>query len=188
MAVPAEMTTLDISGRYHMNDGLSDDTDEILRLQGLGWLLRKALALSHLYMKVKHFKDQNGIERIEIDQTLSGGIPGTTEIHPLDWKDACHEDHIFGAVYNKARRVHLEDEIKSPFLRAGWTDDVEKFGAINTMAVSDPSKGGKKWVAEQVWGFALINGERRHTRHVAFVGPNGEVVNAKLVYDYQGPL
>ncbi|KAJ5217194.1 hypothetical protein N7468_010202 [Penicillium chermesinum] len=44
-----------------------------------------------------------------------------------------------------------------------------------------------KWTAEQIWGFEIINGERRHTRRVA-VTKNGKVEIARLVYSYEGPV
>lgn len=38
----------------------------------------------------------------------------------------------------------------------------------------------------QIWGFEEINSERRYVRHVNFVGPEKENIQAKLIYDY-GP-
>ena len=36
----------------------------------------------------------------------------------------------------------------------------------------------------QVWGFEQVNGEKRYTRHVHFVGPGGEIIDIRLVYAY----
>ena len=38
---------------------------------------------------------------------------------------------------------------------------------------------------DQSWGVEEIEGERKYTRHVFFTGPNNEVINARLVYDYR---
>lgn len=38
--------------------------------------------------------------------------------------------------------------------------------------------------ASQVWGFELVNGERRHARRVA-VAKDGKVELARLVYTFQ---
>lgn len=38
---------------------------------------------------------------------------------------------------------------------------------------------------DQSWGVEEIDGERKYTRHVFFTGPNNEVINARLVYDYR---
>lgn len=39
-------------------------------------------------------------------------------------------------------------------------------------------------ISDQVWGFEEIDGQRRHTRHLHFIGPKGEDIKARLVYDY----
>ncbi len=36
----------------------------------------------------------------------------------------------------------------------------------------------------QVWGIEIINDEKRYVRHVDFLGPGGESVQTKLIYDY----
>ncbi|KAF7715394.1 Uncharacterized protein PECH_002805 [Penicillium ucsense] len=42
------------------------------------------------------------------------------------------------------------------------------------------------WTAEQIWGFEIIDGQRRHTRRVA-VTKGKKVELARLVYKYEGP-
>ena len=36
----------------------------------------------------------------------------------------------------------------------------------------------------QTWGFENIDDERRYVRHVDFVGPGNEHIQARLVYDF----
>jgi hypothetical protein len=36
----------------------------------------------------------------------------------------------------------------------------------------------------QIWGFAVIDGQRRYTRRIKFEGPQGEDVEAQVVYNY----
>ncbi|TBU48214.1 hypothetical protein BD309DRAFT_349362 [Dichomitus squalens] len=182
MAAPADKTTRDISGKYIMDKSLSDDNDEILRLQGVSWWTRKAISVATLYLDVKHFTE-DGVEHIEIVQTLSG-VKGTTENRILDGEERPHEDHVFGAVLSTSRRVTL-DEIEYDHLKKDWSDDSFADGKIiYTQAKSDTSKSGKTWTAEQVWGFEQVNGEKRYTRHVRFVGPGGEIIEIRLVYQY----
>ncbi|KAI0639813.1 hypothetical protein C8Q77DRAFT_87710 [Trametes polyzona] len=186
MAAPAEMTSRDISGKYTMS--LSDDSDEILRLQGVSWWTRKAISMATLYLSVKHYKDENGVEHIDIEQTLSGGIKGTNEYRILDWTERGHEDHVFGAVLGKSRRIALA-EVEREWLKKDWLDESLENGAIiYTYAKSDTEKSGTTWSSEQTWGFEQINGEKRYARHVHFVGPGGEDIEIRLVYDYTGPL
>ena len=47
-------------------------------------------------LHIKHYKDKNGVESIDIKQTLTGGIEGTQENRTLDWVERPHEDKIFG--------------------------------------------------------------------------------------------
>ena len=36
----------------------------------------------------------------------------------------------------------------------------------------------------QTWGFEKIDDERRYVRHVDFIGPGNEHIQARLVYDF----
>ena len=80
------------------NKNLSDSTDRILQLQGVGWFKRNVIGLSTITLFVKHYKDTEGIEHIDIDQTVTGGIPGTSENRILDWVERHKEDGLFGYV------------------------------------------------------------------------------------------
>ncbi|KAH9944033.1 uncharacterized protein BXZ73DRAFT_73668 [Epithele typhae] len=187
MAAPAEMTSRDISGKFVMNKSLSGKTDEILRLQGVSWLTRKAISVAVINLSIKHYTDDNGVEHIDIDQTLSGGIPGTAEYRTFDGTERTNEDHVFGPVLSKSMRVPL-GEIETNWLKQDWMDEsfVDE-GVIATTAKSDTGKSGKTWYSEQVWGFEQVDGTKRYARHVFFKGPQGEEINVRLVYDYQGP-
>lgn len=186
MAAPPELTTLDLSGTFVLNKTLSDtnEMDEILRLQGVSWFTRKAISLATITLYVKHYKDDNQVEHIDIDQVLTGGIKGTTELRTLDWTTREHEDHIFGAVVGRARRLPLAD-VEDDWLREGWTPDVAEHGAIESYVKSDTPKNKIAWVGHQIWGFQEFNGERRYTRHLKFTGPNNEIIQALMVYDRQ---
>ncbi|KAL0951390.1 hypothetical protein HGRIS_008086 [Hohenbuehelia grisea] len=187
MAVPADLTTLNITGKYLMNKTLSDSTDEILQLQGVGWLTRKAISMGSLTLTIKHYKNDAGVEHIDIDQTLTGGIPGTKEERVLNWEDRIHHDHIFGHVVGKSKRVKVED-IEEEHLKKDWTEDTLAHEIIYTYVESDTPKSGTTWVAIQTWGFEIIDGVKRYTRHVHFTGPKGQVITRRLVYDYLEPI
>ncbi|PPQ67074.1 hypothetical protein CVT25_005675 [Psilocybe cyanescens] len=185
MSVPSDFNVLDISGKFLMNKTLSDQrTDTILQLQGVGWLKRKAISIGSVTLAIKHYKDADSVEHIDIEQTLTGGIPGTTEIRTLWWKERESEDHLFGHVIGKSRRVKAE-ELDVPFLQAPWTEDTLQQGLIQSYVESDTPKSGNTWIANQTWGIEEIGGERRYVRHVKFTGPKAEDIEAKLVYDYR---
>jgi len=188
MAVPPDFTILDISGKFSMNKTLSDPrTDEILALQGVSWFKRKIISLGTITLFVKHYKDDANAEHIDIDQTITGGIPGTTEKRTLTWTERENEDHLFGAVKGRSRRV-MADKLDIPFLKEGWTADTFNHGLVQSYVESDTPKSGTVWIANQTWGMEDINSERRYVRHVKFTGPKGEDIEARLIYDYLGPL
>ncbi|KAF8078762.1 LCCL domain-containing protein [Lyophyllum atratum] len=184
MATPETLTILDITGKYVMNKTLSDQsTDEILRLQGVAWLKRKAIGYGTVTLNIKHFKDEAGAEHVDIDQTLTGGIPGTSERRTLTWTERENEDHLFGAVIGKSRRTKV-DILEDEFLKKNWTEDTFEHGVIQSYVESNTPKSGTTWIANQTWGLEIIDGERRYTRHVKFTGPGGEDIECRLVYDY----
>ncbi|KAJ7487447.1 hypothetical protein B0H11DRAFT_2407830 [Mycena galericulata] len=187
MAVPPELTILDISGKFVMNKGLSGDTDTILSLQGVGWFTRKAISLGTVTLFIKHYKDDEGHEHVDIDQVLTGGIEGTREERTLIWTEHNNEDHLFGHVIGKSRRVQAS-ELEIEFLKKDWTADTLEHGLIESYVYSDTPKSGKTWIADQTWGIQDINDERRYVRHVKFTGPKAEDIECLLVYDYLGPV
>jgi len=183
MAAPESCTTLDLSGKFVMNKDLSDSSDRILQLQGVGWIKRKAIEFATVTLNVKHYKDDDSIEHIDIDQVITANFPGTSENRTLDWIDRHKEDGLFGFVVSKTRRLAVA-EIDDAHLRGEWLADTLRDGAIHSIARSDTEKSHLVWTAEQVWGFESIKEERRYTRRVKFDFKDGdEVHEIRLVYD-----
>lgn len=108
-------------------------------------MTRKAILMATITLNIKHTKDEAGVEHIVINQTLTGGIPGTTEERHLDWTERPHKDHIFGACLGKSRRVTL-DQIDADFLKKDWTADTIEHGLIHAFVKSETAN----WTSEQV--------------------------------------
>ena len=104
--------------------------------------------MSTITLYIRHYKGDDGVERIDIDQTLKG-IPGTSENRILDWTFRENDDYIFGSVLGKSRRANV-NEIEDGFLREGWLPDTVQDGVINSYVKSDTSKSNTSWIAEQV--------------------------------------
>ncbi|KAF8634425.1 hypothetical protein AX15_000876 [Amanita polypyramis BW_CC] len=183
MAVPPDFTILDLTGKFVLNKPLSDDTDAILSLQGVSWLTRRVISYATITLAIKHYKDESGVEHIDIDQTFTGGIPGTSEQRTLWWKERQHSDYIFGHVVGKSRRCKAED-LHDEFLTKGWTEDTYQHGLVQSYVESDTPRSGTTWIADQTWGVENVDNERRYTRHIHFTGPEGQMIRARLVYDY----
>ena len=110
---------------------------------------RKAISIGTVTLSIKHFKDEAGDEHIDIDQTITGGIPGTSENRYLVWQEREHEDHVFGHVIGKSRRVKPE-ELDIAFLKEGWTADTLEHGLVQVYSESNTPKSGTTWTANQV--------------------------------------
>jgi hypothetical protein len=178
MAAPANVTIENITGDWVMNKQLSNDIVPILELQGVPWILRKAIGIASITLHTKHTTDEKGIDHIDIEQTGTAGIKGTTEKRILDSEEREHEDYIFGHVKGRSRWVKLDD-LKEEYLKKGWLPFPEK-GAIESYV----ERMDESWTATQIWGFEEINGERRHARHVIVQSPQKKI-EARLVYDYK---
>jgi hypothetical protein len=111
-------------------------------------LKRKAISLGTVALVVKHYKDDAGVEHIDIDQTVAG-LSGTREERVLDWTPRERSDHVFGHVVGKARRVPL-GELTEPYLKEGWTEDTADHAALESYVESDTPKSQTRWIADQV--------------------------------------
>ncbi|KAJ3520864.1 hypothetical protein NM688_g9099 [Phlebia brevispora] len=180
MAVPATMTTLNLSGKYTQNKALSDDTEEILRLQGVSFMTRKALGMTTLTVTLTHTKDGD-VEKVVTEQVLSGGVGASTEERILDWEARPYENKLFNKTTGKSKRVKL-DEIEEEYLKGGWAPAAQEHGVISIWAEGVEVE----WVTNAMWGLEEVNGEVRYVRRVHFTGPKGEKVQARIVFDYVG--
>lgn len=182
------------------NKTLSDSPDPVLALQGIGWLTRKAIGLATVTQHLKQYPTtgENGepATQIDIDQTTSGGVKGTSEKRTLDWHFRPHTDWLFGTLQGKTRyntiKAVLEeskgkgtDEEDAKFLAEGWLKESEDGEIVESFVDND----GAKWTGWQIWGFAEINGERRLTRRFAIRRKDkNEVVRIRMTYDWAGEL
>ncbi|KAF8469666.1 hypothetical protein BDZ91DRAFT_720671 [Kalaharituber pfeilii] len=178
MAAPADMTTKNIGGVWVMNKSLSDDTDDLLAAQNIGWVLRRGIGMATITLTIKHFADPDtSAERIIVNQSLSG-LNGTVEERTLDWAERPREDYVFGKVIGKTRRINLS-EIPDEKLKEGWTEDSIEHGLIYSHVVNSTYQ----WTAEQIWGFMIVDGVRRHARRVKLTTPKVRL-DKVLVYDW----
>ncbi|PYH42072.1 uncharacterized protein BP01DRAFT_326013 [Aspergillus saccharolyticus JOP 1030-1] len=107
MAAPTEVTIKNLSGEWTMNKTLSNSTDPILSLQGMSWLTRKALNIATVTLHINAYPDSEdaSVIHIHIDQTLTGGVKGTSEHRLSDGKKREHTDHLFGHVEGQSRYI-----------------------------------------------------------------------------------
>lgn len=149
----------------------------------MSWLTRTAISLATIYLNIKQYKDDAGVVHIDIEQTTTGGLQGTTELRTLDWEKRKHEDYIFGKVQGQTRFVN-SDAVDDAYLKEGWLeDDAEKGGPAGELHIQSHVEAEAGWTVDMLWGFAEIDGERRYTRRVVVTKGN-QVLKARLVYEY----
>ena len=150
---------------------------------------------------IKHFRER-GREYLEIDEMFHNKNSTMTERYaldgmPLEFNDVCGRPAV-----SRGWRIRTTD-VRDQFLRRGWANDSRSHGAIYTRAEGYIQGDlGRRWIEEQVrpmvfhsqdamlkavsqtMGFQEIGGDRRFVRHIKFTTEKGEVLEARLVYDY----
>ncbi|KAJ4296086.1 hypothetical protein N0V88_004788 [Collariella sp. IMI 366227] len=193
MAAPANKTIGDLNGKWIMNRSQSNSIEPTLALQGVGWVTRKAVSMATLTLHIKQFVAPPSppadpaaapVVHIQIDQTGTGGMKGSTEKRCLDHVFRDHSDWLFGHVKGQTRWVTPND-ITDAHLAAGWLEGEEEKGGPNgeTHLESHVESYDAGWTATQIWGFKLIEGVRKYVRNVV-VAKGGERVEIQLVYDF----
>ncbi|TPX08915.1 uncharacterized protein E0L32_009619 [Thyridium curvatum] len=199
MAAPDSKSIADLNGKWVMNKTLSSSTDPALALQGVGWVTRKVVGLATITLHVKQFAaepspvgpnaDQpaptsDPVTHVDIEQTGTGGMKGTTERRCLDDALREHTDYLFGHVRGRTRWVDLA-EVEDEFLKAGWNEEGETAGGQDGKLhmLSWVESLDRGWVATQVWGFKKVDGERMYARNIV-ITKGKERVELNLYYDY----
>ncbi|KAJ7604464.1 hypothetical protein FB45DRAFT_810756 [Roridomyces roridus] len=179
----ATLTSLDVSGKFTLNKKLSGDISKVLAVQGVGFITRKAVSAGKITTIMKHYKDAAGVEQLEIDSAIVGGITVAKEHRVLDGQARPTEDPLVGPIVNTMRRAQPAD-LAIPFLKDGWTADTLQNGVIHFEIASGPANKNK-WTMNQTCGMQEINGERRYVAHLKITSPS-EDHEIMLVYDYLG--
>ncbi|KAI0383755.1 hypothetical protein F5Y04DRAFT_249626 [Hypomontagnella monticulosa] len=208
MAAPTSKTIGDLNGKWVLNKTLSDPVDPALALQGVSWLVRKAIGAATVTLQVKQYQgvptapstSEEPVTRIDIQQIATAGVKGTTENRCLDYVFREHSDWLFGHVQGRSRWIGAEE--LAAFVAEGGEALKEKWVEDDFVAKDwlegDAEKGGPKgethvmnhvqsldagWTALQVWGFQSVGGERRYVRNIV-VAKGDKFVNFKMVYDW----
>lgn len=156
-------------------------------------MTRKAVSLATLTLHVKQYvappsppSDPTGapVTHVDIEQTGTGGIKGTTEKRCADYAFREHTDYLFGHVKGQTKFLTAE-EITDEYLKSGWLEgDEEKKGPNGeTHLISHVESLDAGWTATQIWGFKIIEGVRRYARNVV-IAKGAERVELQLVYDW----
>lgn len=175
MAVPPSITTHNLSGTYTLNRTLSDSSNQVLKMQNVGFIIRQAVAYSTVTVTLNQYTDDAGVQHLDQDQTSTGGIKNF-EDRIMDWQWTEKYNWIWGNVKGKSRYVGV-DQIEDPYLREGWEDGDVVEGYVESV--------GDSWTARQVWGFAEVKGQRRHVRRILARKTGWADQRIRMVYDWK---
>ena len=174
---PSTNKTLhNLSGKWKLNKVLSDDITQVLAIQGTNLLLRKTITSASVTLNIS----QPQPNEYSIKQTAtSASIPGTTEQYILDFEWRTNQDAFFGEVRGRSKWISF-DEVKADFgdLSANWEREDD-----SQLILTEGGKPDASWTALRIWGFEVIEGERRYTQQVKVWNKQGEEVKVKMVYD-----
>ncbi|KAI6119830.1 hypothetical protein EV401DRAFT_1960033 [Pisolithus croceorrhizus] len=155
------------------------------------WYKRNIAKMFTVTLVTNHYTDDSGVEHIDMERKLTGGISGGSDNHTLDWQERDVNDPVFGLLHVKTHRLSPES-IEEEFLKTGWTEDTIADGIIHTVVRNDPEESDDSytWKSEQTWGFQLVNGERKQVRLAHLTSSSkkdGEQhVRVRVVYEYSG--
>jgi hypothetical protein len=182
MAAPPNITLQSLSGKYSLNKSCSDDFSKVLSLQGVNMLVRKAATAASVHLTIS----QPSPNEIKMAQSVTAGkIPGTTEDYTLDWEWRSNEDSFFGTVEGRSRWVNVEDGRNSGIVGQGEGEWIEG-DSDGKLIQAEGKKPDGEWEAAHLWGFEIVDGERRHTRRVLVKNNKGDELKVRMVYDYVG--
>jgi len=182
MAAPSTVTLQSLSGKYTLNKACSDDFSKVLALQGVNALVRKAATAASIHLTIT----QPSPNEIKMAQSVTAGkIPGTTEDYTLDWEWRSNEDSFFGTIEGRSRWVSVDEGQKSGIVTQGEEEWIEG-DSEGKLVQAEGKKPDGEWQAAHLWGFEMVDGERRHTRRVQVKNTKGEELRVRMVYDYIG--
>lgn len=101
MAAPSTVGPSNMSGTYTLNKTLSDSMEAVLKMQGVGWLVRQAAAFSNITVTMRQYV-KDGVMCLDVEQVSTGGLKSQEE-RVLNWQWREKDDRIWGRVKGRAR-------------------------------------------------------------------------------------
>ncbi|KAJ5636009.1 uncharacterized protein N7484_009322 [Penicillium longicatenatum] len=192
MAAPPEVSMQDFTGSWALSKPLSGAFDPVFAVQGIPWIIRKIISIASLSMKVEKEVDEAGTKILVFTQIASVAIAGLSEereVRVLDGREKFHSSALFGTSSARSRMVDLstakghDGEPLDPELTKDFLDEGEPGGENNLYDLIVHQTAG--WAMEQVWGFGMVNGERRLMRTLK-IKKGDRVAYTRAIFDWKG--
>ncbi|KAJ5312180.1 hypothetical protein N7508_003010 [Penicillium antarcticum] len=182
-------TLPDITGTWILNRKYSTDPEEVFALQGVPWIVRKALKHARLSLQLwqttsnessggetDSTTSSESVTRLRLKQVVSPGNFDSEGAYPLDGSLQELSLPIFGDLTMRLQYINtseiLEDTIREKLVKSSVNKEVIQELAKNSL---------KGWDAEVIWGFEEIDGNQYLTRNISTTKGNDKVI-ARMVY------
>ncbi|KAL2846161.1 hypothetical protein BJY01DRAFT_175687 [Aspergillus pseudoustus] len=197
-----------MNGSWVLDKEHSTGLEEVLKLQGIGWITRKAILASSVTLKITQHSEVTAssgdlVNSITLEQVLSSGLRGGPEKRLLDWSKSKYNDTLFGMVIIQSQYVSgLKDSnmktqpvfiaatpgidagnetfLSEPAFIAGDTKGLEE--NIEEAFLHDFIRSEDSgWTAEQIWTVESVNTETVLTRRTV-VAKGRQTQVARVLY------
>ena len=112
-------------------------------------MTRKFIHNTTITVHIKHDKDDEGVEHVDFEPILPGGLAGPLDHMALDWTLRKIEQKPFGFVITKIRRIPITD-VTDEYLNSGWLPDVSRDGVIERHVEPDKERNSYSWKSHTV--------------------------------------
>ncbi|KAF9027308.1 hypothetical protein BDZ89DRAFT_1134262 [Hymenopellis radicata] len=168
----ASFTPEDMSGKYKLNKQLSTNMEDMMQIQKVGWLVRKAVTSAPVALTLTHDNTTfNALAEV-------AGIPGTANNRRLDGTSVEEKDPILGLINKRAQSAILGD-VSEDHLKDAWKglDPSTKLVLTSYESVKDG------WKTIEITTVQEIDGQVRLVLYCFGTNDKGEVVCGRIVYD-----
>ncbi|KAL2869246.1 uncharacterized protein BJX67DRAFT_347920 [Aspergillus lucknowensis] len=101
---PADVSIRNLTGDWTVDKSKSNNLDAVLKLQGIGWLRRKAVTSGTITLKINQHTDGatdgsssgEAVTQLMMQQGLRGIFPGVEQTRALNWTEHEHVDAVSG--------------------------------------------------------------------------------------------
>ncbi|KAK4157707.1 hypothetical protein C8A00DRAFT_29391 [Chaetomidium leptoderma] len=183
MAAPNKVTVADLSGRWRLNRSLSESMEQSFALQGVPWIARKVINIADIELQYARMpqEDASAATTLSFKQTIRPGGFDSKNDYIVDGEKRSATVPIFGPV-NMHCRFAGHGEVPTEFTLGSELVVSEDDHAALVEVLNSDING---WTATTLWGFEMVNGERRFCKYNTTI--KGEKrATAKMVYDYLG--
>ncbi|KAF1824487.1 uncharacterized protein K489DRAFT_378906 [Dissoconium aciculare CBS 342.82] len=182
MAAPTTVNIKNLTGTFVMDKTLSDSSIPVLKMQKIPWIVQQAVYYSTITVKLKQTTDEAGVVHIDQEQLSTGTVQHEPRLVTGEWAE--RDVQFWGKVKGKTSYKKIS-ELTDDFLKEGWAAEHTAEGDDAVILESYTESLADTWTATQIWGFAEVQGERRHVRRI-LAEKEGKTERIRLVYNYQG--